>query len=115
MSIALPLLILPQSLARPHEDKDLSGLWYDPKHGGCLRRITGNKIIGVYGDDETSDGTWYANFIRNGRQVNVHFVGKPEKVPKCMVATLSRNSLRWSDGNVWRRMNYHKNQLKHIR
>ena len=44
----------------------IDGLYYDPKHGGCLRKIVLQdtqgtyKITGAYGNDEPNTGTkWY--------------------------------------------------------
>lgn len=97
---------------RRETNTDIEGVWFDPLHGGCLRTISGNRILGVYGSDEQCTGDpWYATFTRDGNKVHVHFVGKPGKVPQHMVTRLDGRMLRWSDGNVWRKLYAHRSQL----
>ena len=106
------MFFFPRSLARS-VDPGMDGFWYDPLHGGCLRRIRDGKILGVYGNDERTTGApWFATYARIGSSVAVDFAGKPGKIPQKMTATLDGRSLRWSDGNVWKRLYMHRSQCQ---
>ena len=97
----------------------LTGFYYDPLHGGCLRRVKrlGKDtylIVGVYGDDERphTHGRWTATIKRVGSDVlHVDFHGKPTKADRHMTATFDARVIKWSDGNVWRRLFVHGDQL----
>lgn len=105
----------------------LAGLFYDPKHGGCLRKVTlpyANRVVvrGVYGSDEVApgapwvvagtverknaDGTWVIRF---------DFRTKKDRTKDSYVAVWrpQRRSLEWDDGNCWRQMHVHpRSQLR---
>ena len=95
----------------------MEGFYYDPKHGGCLRRIvrigTQQYILGVYGDDEPWPGeSWYAVMRSTGKPGHwrVHFSGKVKR-RKYYDACFVGRSLHWDDGNVWPLMFHHPSQL----
>ena len=111
----------------------MQGFYYDPLHGGCLRRIdrTGSPttyvIRGVFGSDEEAPdytkGAWTAvvrvrprtaSEQRENVDLTVDFAGKPGKSPRYLAAVYNPASrtLRWADGNVWTRMFHHPSQLR---
>ena len=64
----------------------MHAVYYDPKHGGCLRTVSGTgpyTIHGAYGEDEAKPyGMWTAvvHVTNKGRTewaLNVDFAGKP--------------------------------------
>ena len=94
-----------------------TGYYYDPKHGGCLRRIrnTGPDeyiIDGVYGRDEQprTGRYWHATVRAQGTHLDVHFDGKC-KLRKHYTARLRNRSILWDDANVWIRLYVHPKQL----
>ena len=117
----------------------LEGFYFDPWHGGCLRRISkigGNyyKIHGVYGNDElislpqnveyhsesseTTNKYWYAtlhvhNVCKNFYYLKVNFEGKPGKKRLHYNAVYDKNKrhIKWDDTNTWKQIYYHKKQL----
>lgn len=102
------------------------GMYYDPKHGGCLRRVVdeGSKlrIIGVYGDDEPgTGGTWTARAEKRAVRQNgdvsydVDFSGKPSKRERQMRAVYhpARRCITWSDGNEWKQLFVNARVLGH--
>ena len=99
----------------------LSGFYFDPLHGGCLRRIRRSgpstyQIVGVYGDDEgpMTHRRWTA-VIHEGPDALLHvdFHGKPTKKTRHMTATfVDGHRLVWSDGNTWHRLYVHADQLR---
>lgn len=97
----------------------MQGFYFDPLHGGCLRRVRRvdtdfYRIDGVYGSDEIPrHGYWYAfaRFVGPGR-LRVDFVGKPTKRPRFLHATYAADGrIRWEDGNVWVPLHVHPRQL----
>ena len=117
----------------------IEGFYFDPWHGGCMRRISKikdniYKIYGVYGNDENlqvpkdeeynkeaSNMThkyWYAT-LRVTEQKNdkyflkVYFGGKKGKKRLNYEAVYSekKRTIKWDDTNVWKQMYYHKKQL----
>jgi hypothetical protein len=101
--------------------KKMHGWYYDPLHGGCLRRIrrTGRRgvyrIVGVYGDDEAphTGRAWTATVYRAGDDdhLRVDFSGKPTKAERVMSARLTPRAIHWSDGNIWTRLYAHSSQM----
>jgi hypothetical protein len=117
----------------------IEGFYFDPWHGGCLRRISKTKknhykIHGVYGNDErirlpknveyhteTSDQTnkyWYATLEvyeneANLYYLNVYFGGKPGKkrLHYNAVYDSKKRVIKWDDTNTWKQMYHHKKQL----
>ena len=100
----------------------LDGLYYDPLHGHCLRRIqrvSANEydIIGVYGDDEQPDTwkTWYARIRASPEDdtyvLSVDFAGKPRKQNRFMTARWSQRQIHWEDGNVWKQLYVSSEQI----
>lgn len=103
-----------------------TGFFFDPLHGGCLRRIvkTGGrfyKIKGVYGKDEKDTHKyWYADVFFKNKE-DTHYVlevdfrtGKKNKTYNTVMSAVyipTRRELHWSDGNVWKQLYVHKNQL----
>lgn len=98
----------------------MEGLYFDPLHGGCLRRVKRvnlktYKIIGVYGTDEPfTHLTWTATM--NGaaddeKHFVVDFLGKPTKKKRYLKATWKGNTIQWGDGNTWTKMIYNPRQL----
>ena len=91
----------------------LSGFFYDPKHGGCLRHVLYDAqrnvgtIRGAYGDDEPPHrpGTpWTATFVVvDASCLVVHFGGKDVTHAKTYEAFWcpAQRVLRWEDGNTW--------------
>ena len=101
----------------------IAGYYYDPLHGGCLRRVTRTSptmytITGVYGSDEVphTHKLWTATMtvVRtdpNDIHVTVDFSGKPIKRDRHMTAVYRHRKLVWSDGNVWKQLYVHPRQL----
>ena len=117
----------------------IEGFYFDPWHGGCLRRIKKvkkdhYKIYGVYGNDdkvripknveyhsEASNMTnkyWYATLEVYGVDKNLHYLkvyfgGKPGKKRLDYEAVYDgkKRHIKWDDSNVWKQMYYHKKQF----
>lgn len=101
----------------------MQGWYYDPRHGGCLRRITRcspvlYRIKGVYGNDEAMPPhtKWHAfatvqAVYNDTMTVRVDFAGKPGRGERFLGATFDGRDLRWDDGNVWKGMYVHGSQL----
>ena len=95
----------------------MEGLYYDPKHGGCLRRLRHSSaqtytIDGVYGNDEPlTNGYWYA-IVTAGRRgaLQVDFEGKLKR-RRHYCATYRARRIEWDDGNVWVQLYAHPAQL----
>ena len=120
-----PLLMPPSSL------DGIAGLYYDPKHGGCLRRVRAPTwaerrcgadavVLGVYGTDEARHGLpWTATLSFRGpasaaRPLSVDFGGKEERThARAFSATWwpARGAIVWQDGNTWRKLPFHRSQL----
>lgn len=107
----------------------LSGVYYDPKHGGCLRTVRrlrdGRYIIrGVYGNDEApyTHRPWFAyiSFVgASTTELTVDFVGKIKR-QRFLRARVDGRRILWGDGNVWTRMYVHAGtqmpcQMRHRR
>jgi hypothetical protein len=98
----------------------MEGVWFDPKHGGCLRTIDrfgprAYRIHGVYGDDEGphTHGYWSAIATPDeGGRFVVDFAGKPIKPVRHLSCRLDGRALRWEDGNVWRKLYAHRAQWR---
>ena len=104
----------------------LAGFYHDPKHGGCLRRITryggAYRIHGVYGDDEPrTHGYWHASLAvasrtRDAWDLRVDFsVGKPIKADDPLLRGTfepAHRRIRWEDGNAWHQLFAHARQLR---
>lgn len=100
----------------------MEGWYYDPKHGGCLRRVvcSGSRftILGVYGSDESprTHQSWTADVTVVGRgpgdlvKLVVNFTGKVKR-KKMHLATYVARTIRWDDGNVWLQLYVHPSQL----
>ena len=94
----------------------LEGFYYDPNHGGCLRKITkinseggDYKITGAYGDDEPTTGTKWTAFISKTKKKNVFYVdfsGKKHVThgPYMTTWNAKKRTLNWEDGNTWQKM-----------
>lgn len=106
--------------------ESLAGFYFDPKHGGCLRRIVRRgdgryKVLGVHGDDEDPPHQyWYAMIdVRASASASeecslaVDFSGKPSKATKRMEATWNRRKrcIYWEDGNTWQKLFVHWKQF----
>ena len=119
--------------------KMIEGFYFDPWHGGCLRRIVKvkenfYKIFGVYGNDdiikvpknveyhpESSEKTnqyWYATVEvckvdKNLYYLKVNFEGKPGKkrLHYDAVYDVIQRHIKWDDSNTWKKMYYNKKQL----
>tara|TARA_B100000214_G_C23963918_1_gene626724 strand:- start:758 stop:1120 length:363 start_codon:yes stop_codon:yes gene_type:complete len=117
----------------------IEGFYFDPWHGGCLRRISmvkenQYKIHGVYGNDEiikqpknveyhpeSSEKTnkyWYAimeicKVEKNLYYLKVYFKGKPGKKRLYYDAVYDekKRRIKWDDTNIWKQLYYHKKQL----
>ena len=92
----------------------LEGFYYDPKHGGCLRRIErlGPEtwiVHGVYGSDEaprTGEYWWAWMEDAGDGGVRVDFEGKCKR-RRHYRARLVGTALCWDDGNAWQRLHVH--------
>tara|TARA_Y100000389_G_scaffold125559_2_gene122942 strand:+ start:7620 stop:7925 length:306 start_codon:yes stop_codon:yes gene_type:complete len=96
----------------------IEGLYYDPNHGGCLRKIKklsnedmyDYKITGAYGDDEPETGKKWTAFIKTLKKNTfyVDFSGKTHVThgPYTTVWNSSKRILKWEDGNTWKQL-YH--------
>ena len=92
----------------------LRGVWYDPKHGACVRVISHLRdhvwqIAGVYGDDEAgAPGTpWRAHVqVRDSRFLTVDFYDKRTMHGRILRALWcpSVREIHWEDGNVWKKL-----------
>ena len=90
------------------------GYYYDPKHGGCLRKITrinknSFKIVGAYGDDEPdTNKKWYAEMRKTNTKDEylVDFTGKKHVNHGSYIAKWIEKDriLMWEDGNRWKLM-----------
>jgi hypothetical protein len=117
----------------------MEGFYFDPWHGGCMRRIAKArenqfKIYGVYGNDENrrlpkdveyhpegSDMTnkyWYAtcrvqNNHDNLYHLKVYFGGKrgKKRLHYDAVYDEKKRQIKWDDTNVWKQMYHHPKQL----
>lgn len=102
----------------------MQGLYHDPLHGHCLRRIVRTspmtyRIVGVYGSDEPhTHRVWSASMrvidqsADAGIRLAVDFSGKPTKTNRLMTAVYKNRTLRWvEDGNVWHQLFVHSSQL----
>ena len=102
----------------------LAGYFYDPKHGGCLRRVRvrGSRVTvrGVYGADEAAPGApWTTTGVVERRlpdgtwEVRFDFRAKADRARDAYVARWrpARRALEWDDGNCWRQMHFHATQL----
>lgn len=116
----------------------ITGFYFDPLHGGCLRRIVhvrGNtyKIYGVYGNERNTqvllrdydpepsymtgrpwDATLHVLY-KHGRSyhLRVDFTGKLGKKRALYSARYDavRRVIEWDDENIWRQMYYNDTQL----
>ena len=97
----------------------MEGYYYDPKHGGCLRKINktsdGYKIIGAYGDDEPDTGKKWTASVRKTKQTHVFcvdFSGKPHVTHGSYIMrwTPKKRTINWEDGNVWVGMSWITNE-----
>lgn len=100
----------------------MEGLYFDPKHGNCLRRIEPlgrdeYRIRGVYGVDEEHVGDpWTAVARRSTDGLAVDFAGKVTRSRRflhawpCPNAYSRLNDLCWEDGNRWTRLRSHEFQ-----
>lgn len=92
----------------------LTGWYFDPKHGGCLRTIRPlsdgrYRIFGVYGDDEAphTHQAWFADVrFTSSTTMCVDFAGKV-KPQRFLTAQVRQRTIVWEDGNVWIRMYVH--------
>ena len=104
----------------------MHGLYFDPLHGHCLRKVERTshdtyRIVGVYGDDEQplTHKVWTATMRvieRNGKEIRlrVDFAGKPMKKNRFMTAVYSDRRIRWvEDGNEWKQLYSHASQSLH--
>lgn len=94
---------------------DLVGLYSDPFHGHCVRRITLQQhgsvylIEGAYGDDEPPHRPgelWTATIYRDGKFLTVDFSGKAIKKGATYAALWCPKvrEIHWEDGNTWKKM-----------
>lgn len=93
---------------------DLSGFYYDPKHGHCLRKIAFSKrkgwqILGAYGDDEPPHRpgeAWVASVKVSGLHLEVDFHTKSVDHARVYAALYcpTERIIRWQDGNTWVRL-----------
>ena len=102
----------------------MHGLYYDPLHGHCLRKVERTspdtyRIVGVYGDDEQprTHQLWTATMRVTERRgddeirLRVDFAGKPIKKNRFMTAVYSKRRIRWlEDGNEWKQLYSHPAQ-----
>lgn len=89
----------------------MEGHYFDPKHGGCLRKIKKisdgeYKIIGAYGDDEPDTGKKWTASVLATKKTNLYYVdftGKAHvKHGHYMMKWIpSKRRIKWEDGNVW--------------
>lgn len=118
----------------------LAGFYYDPWHGGCLRRIIKvnedtYRILGVYGNDESTKVSkkleydpepssmtnkfWNATLVVTEKKedvykLNVDFSqkkGKQRFTYNAMYVVKER-VIKWDDSNTWKQLYYHPKQLR---
>lgn len=115
------------------------GIYFDPWHGGCLRRIVQDdaanyRIHGVYGNDDSIEVSkdveydressrctgqyWTATCVVQNKKnhlttLTVDFSEKPNKKRLIYKATYDaeKRVIVWDDGNTWKQLYYHSNQL----
>ena len=118
----------------------LAGFYYDPWHGGCLRRIlkvseNTYKILGVYGNDDSTrvskkleydpepasmtNKFWHAKLViveknDNSYQLCVDFSEKEGKkrFRYKAIYIMKERVIKWDDTNVWKQMYHHPKQLR---
>ena len=94
---------------------DLEGIFVDPKHGHCLRRIGRGEtpstyvLFGAYGDDEPPHqpgSPWEATVHRDGKFLTVDFHSKSIAHARVYAALWcpAVRELHWEDGNVWKKV-----------
>lgn len=99
----------------------MEGYYFDPKHGGCLRRIVTVRrglvysVVGVYGDDEPMTGrAWTACItVDDAGTLVVDFAGKPIKHERFLTASYdaAARTISWCDGNTWTKLFVAPSQL----
>jgi hypothetical protein len=117
----------------------IEGFYFDPWHGGCLRRIVKLRkdrylIHGVYGNDDnvrvskrleyhregasTTNKYWHATLeviARDGHlsHLHVYFGGKPTKKRLHYRAVYDgkKRVIQWDDSNEWKQMYHHHKQI----
>ena len=117
----------------------VAGFYFDPWHGGCLRRIVKigkdtYKILGVYGNDETTKVAqnleydpepvsathkyWFATLQVHKKKDNlqyltIDFTGKQGKkrFQYTAVYDAKKRVIDWDDTNTWKQLYYHNKQL----
>lgn len=116
----------------------IAGFYFDPWHGGCLRRIVHlrgytYRIYGVYGNERKTqvllrdydpepsfmtDRPWDATLHVLKKQghfyhLSVNFTGKRGKKRVLYSARYDaeRRVIEWDDTNMWRQMYYNDTQL----
>lgn len=89
---------------------DISGYYFDPNHGNCLRRIYKKSstwhIIGAYGNDEPPHRpgeVWKARLKKRGLHLDIDFKSKTVDHAKTYSALYcpTERIIRWQDGNTW--------------
>uniref|UniRef100_A0A6C0L0S9 Uncharacterized protein n=1 Tax=viral metagenome TaxID=1070528 RepID=A0A6C0L0S9_9ZZZZ len=89
----------------------LTGYYYDPKHGGCLRKISkidenSFKIIGAYGNDEPNTNKKWTAIMKKTKKRDeylVDFSGKKHVNHGSYISKWVNKDrvLKWEDGNTW--------------
>ena len=94
----------------------ITGAYYDPNHGGCLRYITALQgglwqVTGFYGEKEQAQNgvQWQAHlrFVPGSkRHMIVDFYNKRtthDRIYEALWCPTVRE-IHWEDGNVWKKM-----------
>lgn len=117
----------------------VAGFYFDPRHGGCLRRIVkvgadAYKIYGVYGSDEgvqvarnveydpepseLTHNFWHASLrvqkkTEHLQHLAVDFTGKAGKkrLQYTAIYDAKKRTIDWDDTNTWKQLYYHDKQL----
>ena len=91
------------------------GLYYDPKHGACVRTVTPLPhhtnvylVTGAYGEKEAgpSGTSWHAHMRVDNKFLTVDFYDKRtthERVYHALWCPTLRE-IHWEDGNVWKKL-----------
>ena len=78
--------------------------WYDPRHTGALRVISGTQISG----SDPSEKLWVVQTrVLDDNSIEVDFRTKKTHHGKKIMKAIykkRRSELHWPDGNVWLRM-----------
>lgn len=81
---------------------DVAGAYSDPKHPGHLRHIRSTEGQGSISSTDDGKEFWKVPIVEKDGKVTADFSAKGG--PKDLVGEVTKDSIKWSDGNVWELM-----------